>query len=157
MAGRYSPPPKLTTFPNEGEDKYDGLLFLRAEFKALCSYHLVPPGTIDGVAYIGTLQNGRLLGLSKYTRLVQWHAARGIVEEELCKRIVDSISEITENEDVACHILAKHSCGGGGGVSVSAVTQTTVLKGKFIEDESVKSDFLRQVELAQTAQIAKPL
>src|SRR5262249_25752707 len=97
----------------------------------------------------------RLLGLSKYTRLVQWHAARGTVEEELCKRIVDSISEITENEDVACHIFAKHSCGGGGGVSVSAVTQTTALKGKFLEDESVKSDFLSQIELAENVTIPR--
>ena len=108
MAGRYLPPPKMTTFPNEGEEKYDGLLVIRAEFKALCSHHHQP---ITGVANIGILPNGRMLGLSKYIRLVHWHAARGTLQEELCNRIVKSIAKITNTEDVACHIMARHGCG----------------------------------------------
>ena len=150
MAGRYSPPPKMTTFPNEGEEKYDGLLVSRAEFKALCSHHHQP---ITGVANIGILPNGRMLGLSKYTRLVRWHAARGTLQEELCNRIVKSIAKITNTEDVACHIMARHGCCENRGVQAhSSLTQTTVLSGRFHE-EQVKSEFFNQIKLAQQVQV----
>jgi len=150
MAGRYSPPPKMTTFPNEGEEKYDGLLVSRAEFKALCSHHHQP---ITGVAYIGILPNEHMLGLSKYTRLVRWHAARGTLQEELCNRIVKSIVKITKTEDVACHIMARHGCCENRGVQAhSSLTQTTVLAGRFHE-EQVKSEFFNQIKLAQQVQV----
>jgi GTP cyclohydrolase IA len=158
MAGRYTPPPKMTAFPNDGEggkyveEIYNEMLIVRADFNALCSHHLIPSGTINGVAYIGLLPKKNLLGLSKYIRLVQWHAARGTVLHELCKQIVDSISDLTENEDVACYILGNHGCGGDG---IWTETQTTVLRGEFLVNESVKSDFLRQVELAENVTIPR--
>jgi GTP cyclohydrolase I len=71
MAGRYEPAPDATAFPNEGEGAYKGMLVVRSELKSMCSHHHQP---VTGVAYIGIIPNGKVIGLSKYTRIAQWCA-----------------------------------------------------------------------------------
>jgi GTP cyclohydrolase I len=80
MRGRYYPAPDATSFPNEMEDRYEGMLVVRSELRSVCSHHHQP---VTGVAYIGIIAADRLIGLSKYTRIAQWCARRGTLQEEL--------------------------------------------------------------------------
>ena len=80
MAGRYEPMPTATAFPNDSEDRYEGMLVVRSELKSMCSHHHQP---VAGVAYIGIIAAEKLIGLSKYTRIAQWCARRGTLQEEL--------------------------------------------------------------------------
>jgi len=74
MAGRYDPMPSATAFPNDSDERYEGMLVVRSELKSMCSHHHQPVG---GVAYIGIIAADKLIGLSKYTRIAQWGARRG--------------------------------------------------------------------------------
>ena len=82
MAGRYDPMPNATAFPNHVDDGYKGMLVVRSEIKSMCSHHHQP---VNGVAYIGIIAANTLIGLSKYTRIAQWCARRGTLQEELNK------------------------------------------------------------------------
>ena len=78
MAGRYDPMPNATAFPNHVDDGYKGMLVVRSEIKSMCSHHHQP---VNGVAYIGIIAANTLIGLSKYTRIAQWCARRGTLQE----------------------------------------------------------------------------
>ena len=84
MAGRYDPMPNATAFPQEMAEAYTGILTIRSELKSVCSHHHQP---VSGIAYIGILAAEKLIGLSKYTRIAQWCARRGTLQEELCNNI----------------------------------------------------------------------
>ena len=71
MAGRYDPAPSATAFPNDSDDRYEGMLVVRSELKSMCSHHHQP---VAGIAYIGIIAADKLIGLSKYTRIAQWCA-----------------------------------------------------------------------------------
>lgn len=146
MSGRYYPAPDSTSFPNDGEEKYTGMLVVRSELKSMCSHHHQP---VTGVAYIGIIPGKKVIGLSKYTRIAQWHARRGTLQEELCTHIASSIMKATESNDVAVYISARHGCCENRGIMAhSSVTQTTVLKGMFNEPD-VKKEFFDNVALQQ--------
>ena len=74
MSGRYQPHPKVTAFPNNGPDRFEGMLTVKAELVSMCSHHHQP---VKGVAIIGVIPTGEVIGLSKYVRLAQWCARRG--------------------------------------------------------------------------------
>ena len=147
FAGRYTPTPNATAFPNTGDDKYDGMLVVRAELRSICSHHHQP---VKGVAYIAIIPNEKLIGLSKYVRLAQHLARRGTLQEELCNRIVDSIRKATGSEDVAVYISATHGCMENRGINAtSSLTQTTRLSGQF-HDPDVKKEFFDNIALQQS-------
>jgi len=147
MAGRYTPPPKATAFPNDGEDRYEGMLVVRSELKSMCSHHHQP---VTGVAYIGIIAAKKLIGLSKYTRIAQWCARRGTLQEELCNDIAREIMTATGSDDVAVYIQAEHGCCTNRGIMAhSSLTQTTVLKGAFKDDTGTKKEFFDNVKLQQ--------
>jgi GTP cyclohydrolase IA len=147
MSGRYDSPPDCTAFPNNSEDRYDGMLVVRSELKSMCSHHHQP---VSGTAYIGILAAEKLIGLSKYTRIAQWCALRGTLQEELCNDIAKEISNATGSQDVAVYIQATHGCCENRGIMAhSSLTQTTVLKGAFKDDASVKKEFFDNINLQQ--------
>jgi GTP cyclohydrolase I len=147
MAGRYDPAPDATAFPNDSEDRYEGMLVVRSELRSMCSHHHQP---VAGVAYIGIIAAKKLIGLSKYTRIAQWCARRGTLQEELCNDIAREISKATGSEDVAVYIQAVHGCCENRGIMAhSSLTQTTVLKGRFIDDQSTKKEFFDNIKLQQ--------
>ena len=80
MAGRYEEAPDATAFPNDSEDRYEGMLVVRSELKSMCSHHHQP---VSGVAYIGIIAAQKLIGLSKYTRIAQWCATRGTLQRRI--------------------------------------------------------------------------
>jgi len=147
MAGRYDPAPNATSFPNEGEDAYTGMLVVRSELRSMCSHHHQP---VNGVAYIGILPNGKVIGLSKYTRIAQWCARRGTLQEELCNDIAKEISRATNSKNVGVYIQATHGCCENRGIMAhSSLTQTTVLKGAFKDDVGTKKEFFDNIKLQQ--------
>jgi GTP cyclohydrolase I len=147
MAGRYEPAPDATAFPNDSSDRYEGMLVVRSELRSMCSHHHQP---VSGVAYIGILAANKLIGLSKYTRIAQWCARRGTLQEELCNDIAREIMKATDAADVAVYIQAIHGCCENRGIMAhSSLTQTTVLKGAFQTDQSTKKEFFDNIKLQQ--------
>jgi len=147
MQGRYDTIPNATAFPNEGEDAYTGMLVVRSELKSVCSHHHQP---VSGVAYIGIIPNGKVIGLSKYTRIAQWCARRGTLQEELCNDIAREIEKATDAKNLGVYIQATHGCCENRGIRAhSSLTQTTVLKGSFKEDPATKKEFMDNIKLQQ--------
>ena len=147
MAGRYGSPPDCTAFPNDSEDRYEGMLVVRSELRSMCSHHHQP---VSGVAYIGIIAADKLIGLSKYTRIAQWCARRGTLQEELCIDITNEIMAATGSKDVAVYIQAVHGCCENRGIMAhSSLTQTTVLRGAFKDDPNTKKEFMDNVKLQQ--------
>ena len=147
MAGRYDDAPDATAFPNDSEDRYEGMLVVRSELRSMCSHHHQP---VNGVAYIGIIAASKLIGLSKYTRIAQWCARRGTLQEELANDIAREIAKATGANDVGVYIQATHGCCENRGIMAhSSLTQTTVLKGAFKDDQSTKKEFFDNIKLQQ--------
>jgi len=147
MQGRYDRIPAATAFPNEGENAYTGMLVVRSELKSVCSHHHQP---VTGVAYIGIIPNGKVIGLSKYTRIAQWCARRGTLQEELANDIAREISKATDSKHLGVYIQATHGCCENRGIMAhSSLTQTTVLKGAFKDDAGTKKEFMDNIKLQQ--------
>ena len=147
MEGRYEPGPDCTAFPNDSADRYEGMLVVRSELKSMCSHHHQP---VTGTAYIGILAAEKLIGLSKYTRIAQWCARRGTLQEELCNDIAKEIMKATDSKDVGVYIQAVHGCCENRGIMAhSSLTQTTVLKGAFTDDAGTKKEFFDNIKLQQ--------
>jgi GTP cyclohydrolase IA len=147
MSGRYDPAPEATSFPNDSNEPYEGMLVVRSELKSMCSHHHQP---VNGVAYIGIIAAKKLIGLSKYTRIAQWCARRGTLQEELCNDIAREIMKATDSSNVAVYIQATHGCCENRGIMAhSSLTQTTVLRGAFYSDPATKNEFFENIKLQQ--------
>jgi GTP cyclohydrolase I len=147
MAGRYDPAPGATAFPNDSTERYEGMLVVRSELKSMCSHHHQP---VAGVAYIGIIAADKLIGLSKYTRIAQWCARRGTLQEELANDIAKEIQAATDAEHLGVYIQATHGCCENRGImATSSLTQTTVLRGAFKEDAGTKKEFFDNIKLQQ--------
>jgi GTP cyclohydrolase I len=145
MEGRYVPAPDATAFPNDSADRYEGMLVVRSELRSMCSHHHQP---VSGVAYIGIIAANKLIGLSKYTRIAQWCARRGTLQEELCNDIAREIMKATDSENVGVYIEMTHGCVENRGVMAhNSLTQTTVLKGAFLSDPGTKKEFFDNIQL----------
>jgi GTP cyclohydrolase I len=123
------------------------MLVVRSELRSMCSHHHQP---VSGVAYIGIIAAEKLIGLSKYTRIAQWCARRGTLQEELCNDIAREIQKATNSENVAVYIQAVHGCCENRGIMAhSSLTQTTVLTGFFKNDPGAKKEFFDNIKLQQ--------
>jgi len=148
MSGRYDPMPVATAFPNDSKDRYEGMLVVRSELTSMCSHH---HQIVRGVAYIGIIAADKLIGLSKYTRIAQWCAMRGTLQEELANDIVREIQKATGAEHLGVYVQATHGCVENRGVKAhSSLTQTTVLKGAFKDDPATKKEFMDNIKLQQS-------
>ena len=147
MSGRYEAAPSATAFPNDSDERYDGMLVVRSELKSMCSHHHQP---VAGVAYIGIIAADKLIGLSKYTRIAQWCARRGTLQEELANDIAREIQVATDAEHLGVYIQATHGCCENRGImATSSLTQTTVLRGAFKDDMGTKKEFFDNIKLQQ--------
>ena len=147
MAGRYDTAPSATAFPNDSDERYEGMLVVRSELKSMCSHHHQP---VAGIAYIGIIAADKLIGLSKYTRIAQWCARRGTLQEELANDIAREIQAATDAEHLGVYIQATHGCCENRGImATSSLTQTTVLRGAFKDDSGTKKEFFDNIKLQQ--------
>ena len=145
MSGRYEASPNATAFPNDTSGAYHGMLVVRSELKSMCSHHHQP---VTGVAYIGIIAGPKLIGLSKYTRIAQWCARRGTLQEELCMDIAREIMAATNSTDVAVYLRMTHGCCENRGIMAhDSSTTTTVLHGAFGNDPATKKEFFDTLAL----------
>jgi len=148
MSGRYETPPDATAFPNDSEDRYEGMLVVRSELRSMCSHHHQP---VVGVAYIGIIAAQKLIGLSKYTRIAQWCARRGTLQEELCNDVAREIQKATGSESVGVYLRMTHGCCENRGIMAhDSSTTTTVLKGAFNQDAGTKKEFFDTLSLQES-------
>jgi GTP cyclohydrolase I len=148
MEGRYEPAPDATAFPNDSEDRYEGMLVVRSELRSMCSHHHQP---VTGVAYIGIIAAEKLIGLSKYTRIAQWCARRGTLQEELCNDIAREISKATDSENVGVYLRMTHGCCENRGIMAhDSSTTTSVLRGAFNKDAGTKKEFFDTLSLQES-------
>ncbi len=147
MSGRYDQMPNPSSFPNYIEGGYEGMLVVRSELTSLCSHH---HQTVKGVAYIGIIAGPTLLGLSKYTRIAQWCAMRGTLQEDLNGMIANAIQKETGSEHVGVYVQATHGCCENRGIRAkSSLTQTTVLRGAFKDNPATTKEFMDNIKMQQ--------
>jgi GTP cyclohydrolase IA len=129
----------LTTFPND--EGYDELVLCRdVPFHSLCEHHMLP---FRGVAHIGYLPGGRILGLSKLARVVELFARRLQVQERLTMQIADWLSEQLDPKGVGVVLEAEHMCMSLRGVQkTGARTVTSALRGLVRDDPRTRQEFL---------------
>jgi GTP cyclohydrolase I len=144
LGGRYSAPPKITEFDNA--QAYDQLIVTGPiELRSMCAHHLMP---IYGAAYVGILPaaDGKIIGLSKYDRIVEYFAARLQIQEELVKQIGHYIMEMTAPRGLAVRISAVHMCKTQRGVRASHRSRmvNTYYWGEMAQDAELKREFLQE-------------
>ncbi len=130
---------ELTTFANDEE--YDELVLVRdIAVQSLCEHHILP---FVGVAHIGYLPGSRILGLSKFARMVELHARRPQTQERLTKRIADHLRTELDPRGVGVVIEAEHTCMSlRGARSPDARTITSAMLGELRDDPRSRSEFL---------------
>ena len=108
-----------------------------------CEHHFVP---IIGKAHVAYLPGSHVVGLSKLNRVVQYYARRPQVQERLTRQIAEELRRSLGTDDVAVLIEADHLCVMSRGVNdTSSSTLTTEYSGRFTADESLRSEFRRQI------------
>lgn len=161
--GRYREMPRITAFPNDKPAVYDevpseaatpgagdlyhfnNLLVVQSPFISNCSHH---HQIVRGTAYIGIIPGKKLIGLSKYTRLVQHIAARGSLQEELTIDIADAIQRHTESNDVGVVIFSRHGCCENRGIRVhNSNTSTAEMRGLFMRDGKLREEFYDNLKM----------
>ena len=100
-----------------------------------------------GRAHVAYISNGKVVGLSKMNRIVDYYAKRPQVQERLTIQIVRELQEVLNTEDVACIIDAKHLCVNSRGIrDIESSTVTAEFGGKF-KEEAVRREFLDYIKL----------
>jgi GTP cyclohydrolase I len=135
--------PKVTLFENKY--KYNEMLVEKGiSFYSNCEHHFVP---IFGKAHIAYISSGKVIGLSKLNRIVNYFAKRPQVQERLTVQIANELQTCLHTEDVAVLIDAKHLCVASRGIKdVSSATVTTFYGGKF-KEEFTRNEFLKYLDL----------
>lgn len=135
--------PKLSTFENNY--KYGEMLVEKnIVVYSTCEHHLLP---IVGRAHVAYISNGKVIGLSKMNRIVDYYARRPQVQERLTMQVVQALQKAMGTEDVACVIDAKHLCVNSRGIrDIESSTVTSEFGGKFKEKE-IKREFLDYIKM----------
>ena len=144
MRGRFSSPPRITEFDNV--EHYEQLIVTGPiELRSTCAHHLMP---IYGHVTIGILPaaNGKIIGLSKYDRIVDHFASRLQIQEELVKQIERYIVEATKPRGLAVRISAVHMCKTHRGVKAarSARMINSTYYGDLASEAMLRAEFLQE-------------
>jgi GTP cyclohydrolase I len=112
---------------------------------SMCEHHLAL--MYDMKVSVGYIPNGKVIGLSKLNRIVDLCAKRLQLQEKLCEDIAYVVSKIVGTEDVAVFITGKHACVTSRGIKdTNASTSSSVLKGRFMENASLRAEFLSLIK-----------
>lgn len=138
--------PKMALFENKY--KYNEMLVEKnISFYSNCEHHFVP---IIGKAHVAYISNGKVIGLSKLNRLVEYYAKRPQVQERLTMQIGKELQKVLGTDDVAIVIDAKHLCVASRGVEDDTSSTITAFYGGSFKNEDKKTEFLRYLELNTT-------
>ncbi|WP_439655283.1 GTP cyclohydrolase I FolE [Tenacibaculum mesophilum] len=135
--------PKASTFDNTY--KYGEMLVEKNIIVySTCEHHLLP---IIGRAHVAYISNGKVIGLSKMNRIVEYYAKRPQVQERLTMQVVQAMQEALGTKDVACVIDAKHLCVNSRGIKdIESSTVTAEFGGAF-KNKETKREFLDYIKL----------
>lgn len=135
--------PKLSSFDNNY--KYGEMLVEKnITLYSTCEHHLLP---IIGRAHLAYISNGKVIGLSKMNRIVDYYAKRPQVQERLTMQIVQELQIALNTQDVACVIDAKHLCVNSRGIcDIESSTVTSEFGGKF-KEEQTRREFLDYIKM----------
>lgn len=140
FGGRYQTQPKVTDFPNVS--KLDELYTVGPiAIRSACSHHFCP---IEGQAWCGIIPNskGRVIGLSKFSRLARWVMARPQIQEEAIIQLADLLEQIIEPRGLAVVIKARHSCMTWRGVQEHDTSMVnSVCRGILHEAPAARQEF----------------
>lgn len=135
--------PAIALFDNKY--KYNEMLVEKnISFYSNCEHHFVP---IIGKAHVAYISNGKVIGLSKLNRLVEYFAKRPQVQERLTMQIGKELQKDLGTEDVAIVIDAKHLCVASRGVEDDTSSTITAFYGGKFKEEKTKEEFLKYLEL----------
>ncbi len=138
--------PAATLFENKY--KYNQMLVEKdISFYSNCEHHFVP---IYGKAHVAYISSGKVIGLSKLNRFVQYFAKRPQVQERLTVQIGKELQQVLSTDDVAVIVDARHLCVASRGINdTSSATVTAFYGGKF-KEEAVKHEFLKYIDMKTT-------
>ncbi|TPG59980.1 GTP cyclohydrolase I [Ewingella americana] len=145
FSGRYLPEPKITEFPND-RNLDEVIIIGPFRVRSACSHHFVP---IIGSLWIGIKPGKSVAGLSKYGRLAEWILSRPHIQEEAIQMLADELDKLIEPQGLIVSISAKHMCMSWRGIKDEAATTTSVVRGEFRKNASMKSEFFEQVRVMQ--------
>lgn len=142
--------PKITTFPN-GEDgiTYDAMVIDKGDFYSLCEHHA---RTFFGEYYFAYIPNpkGRILGISKIGRVVDYCASKLQIQERLVHDIVDMLLAALGEENpplgMALVMKGRHMCKESRGARKKGVMVSSYLTGCFKEDAALRNEFMHMIE-----------
>lgn len=141
--------PKNKPAPTLFENKFNyNEMLVEKDIKvhSYCEHHFVP---IIGKAHVAYISNGKVIGLSKINRIVDYFSRRPQVQERLTIQIAEELKKVLETENVAVVIDSAHMCVITRGVQdVNSTTVTSSYNGKF-KDPEVKNEFLSHIGLAK--------
>ena len=137
--GRYHKQPKVTDFPNV--KNLDQIYTVGAiSVRSACSHHLVP---IIGKCWIGVIPSDRVIGLSKFNRIVDWVMSRPQIQEEAAIQLADTIEKLIKPKGLAVIIKAKHQCMTWRGVKDNDTEMvTSVMRGIFRDTAEARSELM---------------
>jgi len=144
--GRYVPIPKVTEFPNASHLN-ELMIMGPITVRSACSHHLCP---IMGRLWIGVMPNkqSNLIGLSKYSRLVEWIMTRPQIQEEAVLQLADILVKCVNPDGVAVVMEADHFCMHWRGVKDNASKMTnSVMRGVFLDNGALRREFLSLISL----------
>ena len=140
--GRYHPSPQVTDFPNI---KHLDEMYIvgPVSIRSACSHHFVP---IVGKAWIGIMPSERVIGISKFNRIVDWIMSRPHIQEEAAIMLADELENLMNPKGLAVLIKAQHLCMTWRGVKDNDTVMTnSIMRGVFREDGNLRSEFLNTV------------
>ncbi|MGM8871798.1 GTP cyclohydrolase I FolE [Psychrobacter sp. 2Y5] len=125
------------------------VLVQNIEFYSLCEHHMLP---FHGLAHIGYLPNGQVLGLSKFARIVDVFARRLQIQENLSEQVAQAIMDVTGCRGVAVVMDASHMCMMMRGVSKQhSTTRSTAMLGEYVHDNQARNEFLNALPTRRAA------
>ncbi len=135
--------PKMSVFENKFQ--YGEMLVEKnIGVYSTCEHHFLP---IVGKAHIAYISSGKIIGLSKLNRIVNYYAKRPQVQERLTKQIVEDLQKTLQTEDVACIIDARHMCVITRGIEDTDSSTITAEYGGRFKDAATKREFLAYIRL----------
>jgi GTP cyclohydrolase I len=145
VKGYQEDPTEILKVFEDGGENYDEMVLVRdIPVYSKCEHHLAD---IFGVAHVAYIPNGRIVGLSKLSRLVDCFSRRLQVQERLTTQIADALTEHLQPKGVAVMLRCRHLCMESRGVCQQGhTTITTAIRGVFRDDPSAKEEFLTQVK-----------
>lgn len=144
FAGRFRDAPDLTFFPNAA--KLDEMMVTGPiSIRSTCSHHFCP---IIGRAWVGIIPGAKLVGLSKFNRIIEWLCSRPQIQEELAVQVADFLEKELAPLGLAVVIDASHACMTWRGVKEGpeAAMVTSVMRGRLKESAPTRAEFLALIK-----------